>query len=530
MKRVYLYIIAAFAALTVSCSEDFFDRYPTDSMQMETYMNNDEEVENVLYDAYYYLRTTSDNLIMLNELATDGAYNRKKNNSQDHIMLNENSWTDQQSGISSSLWNDFFYMINRCNYVIGALDNVSATNKTKFEGEAKFLRAYAYFNLVRLFGKLPITESVIINYKDLYGYPREEVSQVYTLIKSDLATAISNLASTDDEGRATKIAAQTMAAKVEMTLGNFEDAADYLESIIEFAEANPDDLGLMANVSDVHSVALNKEIIFAAQYHNGATSVTNYLMTRAIANIVTPANQLSYTNSNIPVSAGNGTLLMTWDLYNAIKADGGDRINLVYNGVYEGEGACTPSLEVETVEEDGVYYAKIPATLKFYDMTNIESTGCFSSHDNIIYRYADVLLMYAECLNETGAPADAAPYLNKVRTRANVRETTATTKADMALAIENERFVELCFEGHRWFDLLRTNRLTPVMVAHYNKRTPGLSPILQADNNGMVVESKDSATGTPLKWRWENSTKQILFPIPYVQIQLINWEQNDEYI
>ncbi len=535
MKKVYLYIIAAAtAALTVSCSEDFFDRYPTDSMQMETYMTIDEEVENVLFDAYYYLQTSSTDLILLNELATDGAYNRKKNNSQDHIMLNENSWDEQQSGISSGLWSSLYYMINRCNYVLSALDNCRIPeNKTKFEGEAKLLRAYAYFNLVRLFGKLPITESVIINYKDLYGYPREEVSKVYTLIKGDLTTAIANLPLTDNSGRATKNAARAMAAEVEMTLGNFTAAEEYLQDIIDFATSNPDDLGLMDNPADVHSSAntLNKEIILAAQFHNGATKVTNYLMVRAIPNIVTPAGQMSYTGSNIGVNQGNGTMLMTWDLFNALKNDGGERFtNLVYNGVYEGETAVNPSAEVETIEIEGTHFAKIPATLKFYDMADIAGTSCNSSHDNIIYRYADVLLMMAECKNENEGYAAAAPYLNQVRTRADVAATTAASDAEMALAIENERFMELCFEGHRWFDLLRTGRLTEVMVAHYNKRTPGLSPILQADNNGMVVSDADAATGTPLKWRWENSNTQILFPIPYVQIQLVDWEQNDEYI
>ena len=145
-------------------------------------------------------------------------------------------------------------------------------------------------------------------------------------------------------------------------------------------------------------------------------------------------------------------------------------------------------------------------------------------------RYADVLLMYAECLNETGNTPSAANYLNMVRTRAGLSNTTATTQKEMSIAIENERMLELCFEGHRWYDLIRRGRITEVMEKHFSHRTQGLNPTFQSSNNGMNVSSPSDITGTPTTWKWTGTSAAVLFGIPYDQIQLSNnWEQNELY-
>ena len=138
--------------------------------------------------------------------------------------------------------------------------------------------------------------------------------------------------------------------------------------------------------------------------------------------------------------------------------------------------------------------------------------------------------MYAECLNNNGNTSQAATYLNQVRTRAGLSATSATSKEDMDQAIEDERLLELCFEGHRWYDLVRRGRITSVMEAHYAHRTPGLNASLQASDNGMTVGDTSATTGTPATWKWSDSSAAILFGIPYDQIQLSsNWTQNELY-
>lgn len=522
-----------------ACSDSFFDRYNSDAMQMETYLTNDSEIENILLDAYYYLRTVQEDVIMVNGLCTDEAYDYKKNNQSDYISLNEGTW-DATSATINNIWSNCYSMINRCNNALDKIDKVSESNRKQFEGEACFFRAYAYFTLVRLYGPVPLTQHVISNYNELYSYNRSPKEDIYALIKEDLAKATANLPQSYKEaskaGRATSIAAKVLLADVYMTLKDFNSAKTQLKEVIDYANQNPDNLGLLDDYASIYDSenSVNKEIILAAQFNNGSTQITNYLMRRCIP-AVTPNNQPAYvypdgTKSTILCSQGVSCLLMTWELYNALRKNPQDKryTQMVYDKLYDTSQTKSKQTDEVNVTENGEAYT--PATLKYFDTHNQGLKACTSGCDDIIYRYADVLLMYAECLNETSSTDEAKTYLNQVRNRAGIDGTTATTQEEMRLAIENERYVELCFEGHRWFDLVRTGRINKVMEAHFNHRTQGLSATQQANNNGMAVKDCDATTGTPLEWRWSKITDDILFPIPFDQHQLTqNWEQNKGY-
>lgn len=530
--------ITSIATLGISsCSDSFFDRYPTDSMQMETYLQDDTELQNILLNGYYHLQNITLNVNYINSIATDEAYCYKKNNSYAHINLNECTW-DATLDTTHKIWEYCFNVINRCNNVLQHLDNASDANRSLFEGEASFLRAYAYFTLVRLFGPVPITTTPINDYTTLYSYERSSIEEVYNLIKSDLEVAIKDLPyyTTDTmKGRATKIAAYTMQADVYMTLQDFTSAQTSLKNVITYANQNSDKLSLENDVLRIYASdnPMGKEIIFAAQFNNGATIVDNELMGRCILN-ATPSNEPAYiypdgTPSSITVSQGSSVMLMTWELFNKLKRNTNDQRfqKLAYNGIYSDEFTSIASEDVKITREG---YTYIPTTLKYFDFNNEGMTNCASGNDNIIYRYADVLLMYAECLNGAGDIENAALYLNLVRNRAGIPNTTATTAEELDLAIENERLLELCFEGHRWYDLVRRNRITPVMEVHYAHRTPGLNPTLQASDNGMTVSNAANTTGIPAVWKWSKSSAPVLFGIPYDQIQLSsNWEQNELY-
>lgn len=121
MKNLYkLFSWAMISATSLSftaCSDSFFDRFPTDSMQMETYLKNDTEIQNILFNGYYHLQDITLNVNYVNSLATDEGYDYKKNNSVDHISLNESTW-DATLGITSQIWEHCFNTINRCNNVI----------------------------------------------------------------------------------------------------------------------------------------------------------------------------------------------------------------------------------------------------------------------------------------------------------------------------------------------------------------------------------------------------------------------------
>lgn len=536
-KQISFAIITLLSLSYTACSDSFFDRYPSDSMQMETYLKNDTEVQNILFNGYYHLQEITVNVNYINSLATDEGYDYKKNNSIDHINLNESTW-DATLGITSTIWERCFKIINRCNNVIQKLDNALEKNRKQYEGEASFLRAYAYFTLVRLFGAVPITKMPIDDYSTLYSFERNSVDEVYNQIKEDLKTAIENLpdsySANNMQGRATRIAAYTMQADVFLTLQNFVSARTAIENILTYASQNSEKLGLESDVLQIYNSKkpMGKEIIFAAQYNNGATVVANPLMGRCIP-AAQPSTQPAYiypdgTSSTITVSQGTSCMLMTWELYNAFKSDPNDKRfqKLVYNGIYT-DDISVASEEVTTTQEG---YTYLPVTLKYFDFDNEGMTTCASGNDNIIYRFADVLLMYAESLNETGEIEKAASFLNKVRARAGLDNTPATTQEEVDIAIEKERMLELCFEGHRWYDLLRRGRLTEIMEEHFNHRIQGLHPVFQSSNNGMSVSSSSDATGTPARWKWTGTSAPILFGIPYDQIQLSdNWIQNELY-
>jgi tetratricopeptide (TPR) repeat protein len=535
MKKNIL-VIMIISSFIISCSDDFFNRYPSDKIQIETYLKNDVEVENVLLDNYYYLRSISQNIIYINDIGTDIAYDRKTNNSTDHINLNESNITET-FGISSAIWDSCYCMINRCNYVLNSLDNVvNENNKKQFEGEAKFFRAYSNFQLVRLFGDIPIVTSVIDDYTKLYGYQRIPIAEVYEEIIADLESAINDLPFNYSEsskiGRATKVAALTMLSEVYMTNKEFDKAKTYLKQIIDFSNANPTILGIESNIEDVFNSTLanGKEIIFAAQFNNGSSIISNYLMSACIPNIISPSGQNTYTYQDgskctIKTSEGTSIMLMTYDLFNKYDQINDKRFNkLVYNGIYDAEYTSVSPFKYMT-SSNATY---LPVTLKYYDHQNNYKglTKYSSANDNIIYRYADVILMYAECLNETGQLNDAIENVNIIRRRAGLSDATSTTKDDNSLIIENERLLELCFEGHRWFDLLRTNRLTQVMVEHYKWVEPGLNSVIQSHMNG------NDKVSSQAHWKWENTSYKILFPIPYSQMKLMSnfgWMQNDGY-
>lgn len=544
MKTINKSIIltaAALALLAPSCSKGAFDKYPTDSMQMETYMTNDAEVQNVLYDAYYYLRTVSNNVILINSLVTDEAYCFKRVNSTDYINLNEGTW-DSTLGVTRTLWSDSYSLINRANSVLANLDKVSDAHKAQFEGEAKMLRAYAYFNLVRVFAGVPLTLTPISDYRELYNYGRESVANVYAQIEKDLNDAISKLPDSysvaTEKGRATKLAAWALLGDAQLEQKNYSAAKTTLKNVIDFSKAHPTQLGLESDVTKIYDAAnpMGKEIILAAQFNNGATIVANGMMRNSIP-VITPATQAAYVypdgkESSIKVTAGASGMIMTWDLWNELRKNPTDArlTKLVYAGVYDDQSISIASDEVNIKTVGTGTYAIMPTSLKYFDFGNEGLKNCSSGCDNIIYRYAGVLLMYAECLNETGSSAEALAVINEVRTRAGVAEAKGTTKAEVAAALENECLLELNMEGRRWFDLVRTGRINQIMEAHLSHRVQGLSPLNQASNNGMVVKGDASdKTGTGLKWRWTGSSDPYVFGIPYDQIQLTKWEQNKGY-
>ena len=370
--------------------------------------------------------------------------------------------------VLQSSWTTMYRSIARCNVVLGRIDKVqmNAGVKSRWQSEVKFIRALSYFNLVRIWGDVPLVTTEIETVADAYQYGRKPVADIYAQIEKDLteAEADANLpakyTSNNDLGRVTKTAVKGLLAKVYLTQNKYSDAVTKLNDFITSYDGTVH--MLLPNYSDIFLTTneMNSEIVFAVRYTKGNSPSTGSPFT----------NYFAYSTSN---AGGVGTGY----LYNTLRKDLVD--TLLANGANDKRTAASYTTSGTTYGTKK--YADVPAADQDAD------------NDWIVLRYADVLLMYAEALNEQSSSnvSTAVTYLNRVRTRAGLTALSAASfdQSSLRLAIEKERRLELNMEGHRWFDLVRTGRAITVMNNHftkYNIKLNATSPVVQIDAHHLL--------------------------------------------
>ena len=287
----------------------------------------------------------------------------------------------------------------------------------------KFIRSLLYFNLVRIFGDVPLVTQETTDPTAYFGQERTSIAEVYVQIEQDLSEAISTLPlEADKPGRVIKTAAETLLAKVMMTRGDFARAKVLLESVIRSGRHT-----LLATPGEVFDLGneLNDEIIFAVQFASGLNGNAE------------GGDAFVQFSPSGTVNGAKGHNLPTRDFYALF--DETDLRKEAYVGV----------------TDQGVPFSK-----KYKKPTTVPSDG---ESDWIVLRYADALLMLAEVENQLGNISVAAGYLNQVRNRAGLPNSEASSQTEMDQAIELERRFELIGEGHRWFDLLRRGEALSTM-------------------------------------------------------------------
>lgn len=495
MKIKILISFTAIVLISLSCSESFFDRYPMDSLTEGGFYSTKEEIEYGVNDAYLSLKTAYDNYLKVGDLASDNAFNSKFNNNLDNITMNESNVVSTNT-VATSLWTGSYQVISRANIVLTKMPDLALQQSLadRYEGECKFLRGLMYFNLVRIFGSVPLVLTDITTTTEAFSIGQESVENIYNQIIQDLTDASELLPQSytvnADQGRATSLAAMTLLGKVYLTLDRFQEAYDILEDVI-----NAGVHSLLPDYFDVFDASNpnNPEIIFAVQYGRGySPSMANPFMTRHF-----PNEQVGF----LPyLKSGSGEYLLTTSFVR----------------------------EIEDNDERWIYVDSLPSvnwaprylyfTSKFTDRG--QSSVADSGSDLMILRYSDVLLMCAEAKAELNKPGEALPFIEEVRERAELLTDAAiaNTKESMLLAIEHERRIEFFSEGHRWFDLLRTNRLQTVMNAHFADGAK-----FPAEETGYNVDAPGTFNSV------ENY--ELLFPIPFYQVQLNpdKLKQNEGY-
>ena len=363
-----------------------------------------------------------------------------------------------------SQWLVTYRAIARCNIILSRAGGIKLTEATRnrFYGEVRFIRALAYFNAVRIWGDVPLVTSEITAIADAYKFGRTDKVQVYDQIEKDLAFAEANLPATQtgaNLGRITRGAAQGLLGKVLLTQKKYAAAAVSLKKVID-----DNNYALQATFGNIFLTTneMNTEILAAARYTKGALGVGSYFSTWFMP--ILPAALALTVNGN----AGQGQQFNSVDpdLAAAFTASGPTDVRAAASFGSSGTGTAT------------VYYTK-----KYNDLP---TTAFDAENDWIILRYADVLLMYAEAVNEAGAitPAGLDAVNRVIRRSRGLPVATAapavdlpatSSQADLRTRLELERRLELNFEGHRWFDLVRTDRALPVMNALFAR--VGIKPI-----------------------------------------------------
>lgn len=406
MKQLYIIL---FALLFITACDNDLEQVPPNIAAA----NSLTDYEGVLNAAYYYQHGSVTPMAVMGDFRADNAFMFEP------PFTEFDSYGPGLTVMEDQFFGPFYTALYRS---ILSANNVIDNSEDLLEiGQAKFLRALSYFKLVRVFGAVTVNLSPEPSTVDESILTRTPANEVYSnVIIPDLLEAIETLPMSFADGRASKLAAQGILAKVYVQLSDFANAEPHLAAVIDNAPAAGVSLqdefaNIFGGVND-----LNSEIIYATQI--SSSIVDEY----GFSEFWSWSGGLD-TKSLEPVDQ---------DLVAAFDASPGDLRRVV------------------TLDSAGTASPKFP-----------QEGG--PDHDWIELRLADVILMYAEALNENGATAESVlDLLDPIRSRAGVDpldHTVLNTQALVRQAIQDERRLELAFEGQRWFDLVRTRTVDEEM-------------------------------------------------------------------
>lgn len=458
-----IYIVSAATALQVisSCS-DFLEKPLQGELTQQSFPTSGDDALLATNAVYNVLRNSNYNqglFPILDIMSDDGRKGSNPDDAASTIGPYDNFTHYATEGSLSRWWSTLYEGIKRANVVIEyvpLITGMDASLQARYVAEAKFLRAVYYFDLVRAWGDVPIRTTAAPE----SGLTRDSSDEVYDLIEQDLLDALGVLPEkseypASDLGRATKGAARGMLARVYLFRQDFVNAEKYALEVI-----NSGQYDLEADFADANSV--NGEHGVESVFEIGAVGEENFA-----------AGGNQYAN----VQGVRGSPNRGWgfnrpslDLQNSFETDDPrlDKTVIFLGEELDGITILGDNATPDETRDAGnnlieieVYNQKVwtPGT------TPPESFG----YNRRLIRYADVLLMAAEALNENNKAADALMYLNEVRERARdgnialLPDITETNQALLRDIIFNERRHELALEGHRFWDLIRTGRAAAVL-------------------------------------------------------------------
>lgn len=465
--KMKIIIATSFVLFFASCSKSFIELSPEDQQSSATFYQTETQFQQALTAAYAPLRDLLNNDFYTAEMRSDNThYQFYRVNRGTAYVYKENIPDFMDDAVNTYTNNVYFQPykgISRANIIIQRIENADITQDSKADivGQAKFLRAFFYFKLVRYFGAVPLYLTEVTN-ADQAFVARSSVDSVYNQIIADAQDAISLLKAPTafpQSGKATKGAATMLLADVYMARHKYPEAETLLKTLPAMGYELLPDYASVFSTSNKNS----KESIFEVQYMQGlqAGQQSNFIYQFLPRTINTTLITGVATNNR--TTGGYNT--PTQDLIDAYEPNDKrkDASIAVAEGTYNASDEFTISANksiigyVPAAGKIGVPYIK----KYLHPHTNPNNTD-----DNWpIYRYADALLLLAEAENEQGKTGEALANLNVVRQRAGLDPSTENNQVLLRDAIAHERRVELAFENHRWHDLVRTGKAIEVMNA-----------------------------------------------------------------
>ena len=480
-----LIICGSLMLLGTGC-KDFLVEPDKSNFTMENYFTKPEHAESIVNSAYESLRPVTGGGFngapwMMLEFAT-GLANTELGQAQSSINV-RNLVNNADNEYGNTWWVSSYRGIANANTAIAKIPDIKMDEalQKKYIGEARFLRAFYYYNLVRIFGKIPlITEPVGLDSPELYPAPATE-EEVYNLIVEDLTTAESaGLPMTDVNGRASLGAVKSLLSSVYLTMAGYplQKGKEYFQKSADKAKEviNSKAYSLFTSYDDLHSIATKNrgENIFMVQF---------------AANILPSNWQTSIIPYNQGISAYSdetGAIFANKEFVEAYEP--GDK--RVQEKQFYYRSFTLSDNRSRTVDLGGYYIYK-----HFDTDAHLRTTS--SGLNWPLLRYAEVLLTFAEAANEaTGPSAEAYEAVNQVRRRAQRPDLAGLSQQALREAIWRERWYELSYENKTWFDMARLRKAFNVTTKTFEN----------------YVGHKFSY-GPVLKER------ELLFPIPTAEIR-----------
>ncbi len=509
MKKIFFYVAFVLFFGVISCDEDFTTNPPENVQDLETFFLEENNVEEAVIGVYDLIQLTYSkdwhSAFLVKLLPGDDA-NAAGGNPQDQAQLQD---IDDYTNVSTSnvsiqnVWGGFYSTIALSNLIIENLKDSSLSNKDRATAEAKFFRAWSYFELTTMFGDVPMRLTLPKGAED-FAEPKSSKAVIYEQIKEDLTDAIASLsdkASVAENFRVSKGLAQALMGKVLVFEGKFAESIPFFEAVIN----NPAH-DLEANVADVWSISneFGKESLFelgfisttGLNWDGGSVNWGGQNESNLHVQLMGPRGDGIFDVGSLGILNGWGFNLPTSKLVTAFDT-AGDTQRKSATLMTEAEliaagGGVDPSKATGGSIWDYEGAIRVKYTTRPEDTASSGVRELNYGTNFRLFRYAEVLLLAAEAYSEAGQDGMARMQLNKVRNRAGLADiATSVAGSNLFDAIVNEKFLELAHEGQRFWDLVRWGRASTELssTGYTSKNDLFPIPATEIDKNTALTEA-----------------------------------------